>query len=314
MAIRTEEKKAELALRESQRREKDRVWLASLSEGDRSKVKADRAAIEKTRRDAHKATLSEEEVATRKAVSAAKSAARWQAKKEVEGPKPRLCMKGLHNLDEVGVGDGGRCIPCREAYKVRPEAEAKKAEYIAAEKARFEALPEAEKLAVLTARKEYDRKYYQAKQVKIKARKKDYHKENRHKILAEKKIYAKENPEVLRRNSRAMSSRRRAAFSELSSQDMEDIKAASNGYCDFCLNLIEGSIEIEHCVPLSRGGGNTFDNCVASCEDCNRGPGGKHAQTPLEFLVNWPKVTKKYDLYKENRAESLNETYSSSPG
>lgn len=51
--------------------------------------------------------------------------------------------------------------------------------------------------------------------------------------------------------------------------------------CVFCDGPFE---EIEHILPLSRGGEHSIANLVPSCVDCNRGVGGKASRLPWEWL------------------------------
>jgi hypothetical protein len=41
------------------------------------------------------------------------------------------------------------------------------------------------------------------------------------------------------------------------------------------------NIEVEHMIPISRGGGHTLDNVAPMCQKCNA---SKHASTPLEWI------------------------------
>lgn len=43
--------------------------------------------------------------------------------------------------------------------------------------------------------------------------------------------------------------------------------------------------EVDHIMPLSRGGAHVLDNLVPSCVPCNRGVGGKHDREPREWLA-----------------------------
>ncbi|WP_327712384.1 HNH endonuclease [Streptomyces sp. NBC_00464] len=52
--------------------------------------------------------------------------------------------------------------------------------------------------------------------------------------------------------------------------------------CAFCGGPYE---EIEHLMPLSRGGEHSLANIVPSCIECNRGVGGKHDRNPYEWLA-----------------------------
>lgn len=52
------------------------------------------------------------------------------------------------------------------------------------------------------------------------------------------------------------------------------------GRCQYCArHLAEGERTIDHVLPRSRGGATSWDNCVLSCEPCNR---RKADQTPAE--------------------------------
>ncbi|TXS47642.1 HNH endonuclease [Streptomyces sp. or43] len=52
--------------------------------------------------------------------------------------------------------------------------------------------------------------------------------------------------------------------------------------CVFCGGPFE---EIEHILPLSRGGEHSIANLVPSCVECNRGVGGKCSRLPWEWLA-----------------------------
>lgn len=52
--------------------------------------------------------------------------------------------------------------------------------------------------------------------------------------------------------------------------------------CYYCRKR-GGSLEIDHKIPLSRGGTNKLDNLVTACKNCNR---RKHDKTVEEFLAS----------------------------
>jgi len=45
-----------------------------------------------------------------------------------------------------------------------------------------------------------------------------------------------------------------------------------NFTCRIC-RIPGGELEIDHIIPVSRGGGNTMDNLQTLCKPCNRGKG-----------------------------------------
>ncbi|WP_097965810.1 HNH endonuclease [Streptomyces sp. or20] len=51
--------------------------------------------------------------------------------------------------------------------------------------------------------------------------------------------------------------------------------------CAFCGGPYE---DIEHLVPISKGGEHSIANIVPSCVECNRGVGGKASRLPWEWL------------------------------
>lgn len=46
-------------------------------------------------------------------------------------------------------------------------------------------------------------------------------------------------------------------------------------HCAYCTVDCTNSSTIDHLIPLSRGGGNTRDNMVLACHDCNEKKGSK---------------------------------------
>ena len=50
--------------------------------------------------------------------------------------------------------------------------------------------------------------------------------------------------------------------------------------CQYCGKMLGlKAVTVDHVLPRSRGGGNSWENCVAACEECN---GRKADQTPKE--------------------------------
>jgi 5-methylcytosine-specific restriction endonuclease McrA len=67
--------------------------------------------------------------------------------------------------------------------------------------------------------------------------------------------------------------------------------------CNYCrVNLADTQWELDHYIPLSRGGKNVFENLVASCMICNR---MKSNLLPDEFV----KIVSK--IYHNNKVETL---------
>jgi 5-methylcytosine-specific restriction endonuclease McrA len=101
--------------------------------------------------------------------------------------------------------------------------------------------------------------------------------------------WAAENPDKIR----AYSSRRRALKLDAFVEDVNiTILMIRDGlWCYYCSKLMEFEwkpgiyqpdyAEIEHKVPLSKGGEHSYDNCVLACTECN---GEKGVMTYTEFI------------------------------
>ncbi len=72
-----------------------------------------------------------------------------------------------------------------------------------------------------------------------------------------------------------------AAPGELTAQDILQMVEDQCGLCAYCEATLEEDWEIDHMLPLSRGGSNDWSNIAAVCESCNR---RKHTRTVEEFL------------------------------
>jgi 5-methylcytosine-specific restriction endonuclease McrA len=80
---------------------------------------------------------------------------------------------------------------------------------------------------------------------------------------------------------RAMRSRRRVRLAGLASftaSEWAALVARYQGHCAYCGSA--DALEVDHRVPLAKGGANTIDNVLPACGRCNR---RKHLMTEAEF-------------------------------
>ena len=63
--------------------------------------------------------------------------------------------------------------------------------------------------------------------------------------------------------------------------DIDKIRDCLNDKCRYCGKTLNGGGEIEHLIPISRGGTNWPDNITISCHQCNK---EKHGKTLSEYL------------------------------
>ncbi len=62
-----------------------------------------------------------------------------------------------------------------------------------------------------------------------------------------------------------------------------EIQAEFDGRCTYCLEYPE-RLEMDHVIPLSRGGNHTADNIVPACRSCNSSKGNKLLSEWAEHL------------------------------
>jgi len=83
--------------------------------------------------------------------------------------------------------------------------------------------------------------------------------------------YHKAHPEVRRAKSNAYRARLRQAEGQFTSAEWLALIEAYAGTCAYRGEV--GSLEVDHRIPLSRGGTNSIDNVLPACSRCNREKG-----------------------------------------
>jgi 5-methylcytosine-specific restriction endonuclease McrA len=187
-------------------------------------------------------------------------------------------------LDEFRIGDTKSCKACADIRKERNAESTKAAQkrHAAKKREEFKLLPIEEQERIKAEQRAYDAAYYEANQDKILDRKVVYQIENNEAIMEYKREYAKENRDKIREISRACAHKRRASHGKLTVMDVREIKQAAEGKCCYCKHPAD-ILELEHFIPLSRGGINAKENCGMACRPCNRRKGAK---TVYEFVNN----------------------------
>lgn len=156
--------------------------------------------------------------------------------------------------------------------------------------------------------REYNKAYRELNKAIIKERKATYVKENREAVLASKRRYAKENKDIELARSNAWRQANRERFEERRARWNRDnpmklrtyaqnrisrkknakgllteqsIKWRFDYYANSCYYCgVEGDLQVEHRIPLSRGGTNWPSNIVPACKTCNV---RKNAKTETEY-------------------------------
>lgn len=105
-----------------------------------------------------------------------------------------------------------------------------------------------------------NKKYRAANREKVNERAREWHRNRRSFISVIK--------QKLRRNKRR--SLERAAEGWFCPCDIRFIFRRQYGYCAYCDRSLENGFEIDHVIPLSKGGSNWRHNLALACADCNR--------------------------------------------
>ncbi len=116
-----------------------------------------------------------------------------------------------------------------------------------------------------------------------------YYQENREDMLQKAKEWRINNPIKSKQRIAEYNNRRKAFMLNVGELPLktiqmvyeDNIKKYGTLTCYLCSNSISfGLDEIEHKIPLSRGGTNDYENIGVSCRRCNR---SKHDKTVDEF-------------------------------
>jgi len=129
---------------------------------------------------------------------------------------------------------------------------------------------------------DYFKTHYAKNRERIKLRVRAWYKANREKAQQQQKVYSAQNPETIRRCAFKAAHKRRAlvrdAFIEI--VDRVVVYERDRGVCGICKKPVErdSKWEVDHVIPLSKGGAHSYDNVQLSHRSCNR---IKRAVVPL---------------------------------
>ena len=125
---------------------------------------------------------------------------------------------------------------------------------------------------------EYQKQYHQANREKIEEYKKQYYEENREKFLERQKQYYEANRESYYVYSQKRRALKRNAAGNATAADIQARFDYHGNRCYYC--GCDGKMQIEHRIPLSRGGTHHPANIVPACQSCNSSKG---TRTEKEF-------------------------------
>ncbi len=109
-----------------------------------------------------------------------------------------------------------------------------------------------------------------------------WYRDNRERRNAAAAAWRRANPERQSEYQKRRRARRNGSEPDLTEEQWLEVVAEFDGRCAYCGG--EGSIELEHVVPLARGGRHTRLNVVPACRKCNASKGAKLLAEWLGFV------------------------------
>lgn len=102
----------------------------------------------------------------------------------------------------------------------------------------------------------------------------DWYHANRERAIATALRWISGHPEQAQANAEKTRARRAQAPGELTTVEWDAKRALYQGRCAYC-GRRSRSLEMDHVIPLARGGHHVVDNVVPACRSCNRSKGSK---------------------------------------
>lgn len=98
---------------------------------------------------------------------------------------------------------------------------------------------------------------------------------NREYVTQKRRAYATANRIRLNAHERNRKALKRNADGNHTASDIERQYGAQKGKCYYCHKRLSEKYQVEHVVPLIRGGSNGPENIVIACASCNQSKGSK---------------------------------------
>jgi 5-methylcytosine-specific restriction endonuclease McrA len=102
-----------------------------------------------------------------------------------------------------------------------------------------------------------------------KAYRREHHEQNKNHDNARSRAYAKENPERFRHYQNHYYARKRENGGTYTHADLDTQYKAQKGCCWWCGKFVGLTFDIDHRVPVSKGGSSDISNIVIACRECN---------------------------------------------
>lgn len=125
-----------------------------------------------------------------------------------------------------------------------------------------------------------DAKYAAARKDKARIYNREWRAKNKESARDRHRRWRSANIEKARTSCRNRRARKRQADGHHSEADAINIRKLQRDRCAYCKTRLHNSGELDHIIPLSKGGTNWPRNLQWLCQPCNS---SKHARDPIEF-------------------------------
>lgn len=104
---------------------------------------------------------------------------------------------------------------------------------------------------------------------------------NKDKIRSDFRAWSLANPDVVRNHNVNRRAKLKSAEGTHTEKDINSMYLLQKGKCIVCAVSLGKKYDIDHIIPLSKGGSNDVGNLQLLCQHCNR---SKHAKDPIAFM------------------------------
>ncbi len=100
-------------------------------------------------------------------------------------------------------------------------------------------------------------------------------------MAANTRLHYSKDPEKVKNRVKSYNDQKKLAGGNYTKEDILNIRDRLQDLCSYCGVKLKGTGEIDHMMPISRGGNSDPANLTLACRSCNR---DKHNKTPAEFI------------------------------